>query len=35
MAIVGLAESFKTMYRPDRDSLSRLISRKVEKIGGT
>ena len=28
MTILGLAESFKTMNRPDRDALSRLITRK-------
>ena len=32
MKILGLAESFKTMNRPDHDALWRLISRKVWKI---
>ena len=31
MTSLGLAESFKTMNRPDRDALSRLITQKVGK----
>ena len=34
MSILGQAESFKMMNRPDRDALLRLISRKVYKIRG-
>ena len=33
MIILELAESFKTMNRPDHDALWRLISRKILKIG--
>ena len=37
MTILGLAKSFKTMNRPDptrpdRDAISRLIFRKVQKM---